>query len=219
MGKEPSTLLAPQVLGARATPRTVSYGSVVTLEAITYGVDTLDWYVCFAPYIPDGDPQCATAPDVDELSLGSGNSVELSIPEKSTFDAFGVDIPGVYVRIVATGAEGQQIAVATIPFDQVGPHPELIAFTDADGEDAPAEVIADEDFSLKPTLNLPDDMGDVLVTWFVEGGEADPFRTKNDKPVTIRAAPEAGTMRVIAVVRDGNFGIGWSESSFSVVTP
>lgn len=219
MGKEPSTLSAPQILGARANPRSVSYGSVIQLEAITYGVEKLEWFACFAPYLPDGDPKCATAPEVEELALGSGDTVELTIPDESVFEAFGVNIPGVYVRMLATGADGQQISVATIPFDQTGEHPEITGFTTPDGDSPTLDVETEGEFTLKPELTLPADVEDVLVTWFVEGGEADPFRTKNDNTVTIRTPEDAGPMRVIAVVRDGNFGIGWNELSFTVAAP
>ena len=219
MGKEPSTLAAPQVLGARANPRTVSYGSVITLEAKTYGVDSLEWFACFAPYIPNGDPICATAPEVEELALGSGDSVELTIPDESVFETFGVEIPGVYIRMLATGEDGQQISVATIPFGQSGDHPEIIEFTTSEGDAPTLDVETAAEFTLKPKLVLPRNVGDVLVTWFVEGGEADPFRTKNDSAVTIRTPEDAGSMRVIAVVRDGNFGIGWNELSFTVTAP
>ena len=196
MGKEPSTLVAPQVLGARATPRTVTYGTTVTLEAVTYGVDTLEWYVCFAPYIPDGDPRCATAPEADELPLGSGDTVELTIPDEATFAAFGVDVPGVYVRMVATTDDGHQISVATNPVGQSGQHPSITGFTNADDEQPQLDVQTEDEFVLKPRLELPSSDDDVLVTWFVEGGEADPFRTRNDAEVTIRTSSDSGPMRV-----------------------
>ena len=219
MGKEPSTLSAPQVVGARAVPYTVTPGTTITLEAITHGVDTLEWYACFAPYIPDGDPRCATEPDFAELALGSGESVNLQIPEAATFETFGVNVPGVYVRLVATGESKTQTAVATIPFDLPGAHPTITALLDESGGPVGDSVPVGTELTLKPELELPEGAGDVLVTWFVEGGEADPYRTKNDGVVTITPPEEPGPMRVIAVVRDGSFGVGWFDATFTVTDP
>ncbi|MEC8024826.1 MAG: hypothetical protein VX223_12885 [Myxococcota bacterium] len=219
MGKEPSTLAPPQVLGARANPRTVSYGTTVELEAITHGVETLQWFVCFGPYIPDGDPRCATEPEFAELELGVGASMPLAIPDASTFESSGVDVPAIYVRMLASGEEGQQTSVATIPFAQEGTHPEIDAFLDENNEAPATNVLVESTFALKPQLVVSDGAEDVLITWFVEGGEADPFRTRNAEETTITSSAAPGPMRVIAVIRDDNFGVGWYETTFTVTAP
>ena len=189
MGKEPSTLQTPQILAAHANPRLVDYGSTVTLEAVTHGVDSLEWYACFAPYIPDGDPRCATEPDFAEIELGQGATVELTIPSEDAVSAFGVELPAVYIRLVASGDDREQIAIATIPLGQAQAHPAITAFTDDEGNSPPSDIAAGSELVLIPELVL-DTTDDVLVTWFIEGGEASPFRTKNDESVTITVPDE-----------------------------
>lgn len=93
----PTTITAPRLIAVRATPAEVKPGEKVRLEAIVVGgAAPISWYSCLArtPLGESGpiDPACAIGTSPDLVPLGTGISVEATIP-RDACRLFGPERP------------------------------------------------------------------------------------------------------------------------------
>ena len=198
-GIEPSMLSEPRILAVRATPRHRVEGAPVTLTALTHGAGDRTWSSCPRPWLP-----------AEPLACPEG-ATTLAVGPTATLLA-GTSDP-VYVRLDAGGVAFPAVLAVT-PGDPA-PHPEVTAIA-LDGDPAATEVRAGARVRVTPTVGGTL-RGDVVTSFFTTAGRFDPWRTVGGAASTWEVPATPGPAEIWLVVRDDDGGVGWRNTSVTVI--
>ena len=200
MPTEPSLLDGPRFLAIQSEPRGLYPGTDQTLFAIGHELtEPLTWSVCDQPWVPAEVPLCPSV----ARELPATNPTQVSVPE------------GASALYVLAESEGAISAVLTMASTAPAPHPAIVS-VQSEGEAMPQSVVAGGTLSLEAILDDPLGGGDLVTSWFVTDGRFVPWRTVDSDVTTLELPATEGTLKIVAIVRDRQGGVGSFETTLDV---
>ena len=210
MATEPSMLDAPRFLAVRATPPALAPAADVTLEALTWEIDTVRWDACPTPWAPTSPLSCAAG----AVPLGVGNPITFTPPD---------GLAQLWIKAEADGAPDVLPMIATLATDGPAANPTILGVAPAEGA-LPAAVAPGATLPLRallgPATPVPDGADPRrVVSFYTSAGAFDPYRTFDDGETALLAPDAPTTAELRVVVRDAAGGTGWYATTIAVEAP
>ncbi len=198
------TLDRPRVLALKTEPAVLSPGAEHTLTALLFDVpEAIAWRACAVAWTPTEPLTCSTG----AIELGQGNPLTIVLPELDDMwleatPVAGAALPAVKRLEVGVDATNPEVTGLVTP---TGPLPAALT------PGSPIELRV----ALGPADAPPEEL---VVSWYTSAGTLDPGRTLASEGALLEA-PDAGPVRIIAVVRDTGGGTGWTEATLGPGAP
>ncbi len=124
---------------------------------------------------------------------------------------------GLWLRVDDPRDNGALTTLAHLTPGEVLDNPSVTdLYKDQAGTALPSELQAGAEVVILPALVDPMGEGGTVVSYYTTGGRFDPWRNRQEAPVTLTAPDEPGEITLTAIVRDPGGGVGWLQRTLTI---